>query len=108
MPRHNQHTVVLYDIPHDRVRARISDACLNFGLVRFQYSAFEGSLTRNRREELALMLAGLMADVGGRIRIVPLCREDVASSINVEIDPPAGGDSNAQPQLSVFTGEDSP
>lgn len=110
MPRQSQHTIVLYDVPHDRARTKVSDACLNFGLVRFQYSAFEGSLTRNRREELALVLAGLIKDCGGRLRLMPVCAEDVAAAINVEIEPPAAAKVAAdpdgpRPRLAIFTGD---
>ncbi|HEY2249554.1 MAG TPA: CRISPR-associated endonuclease Cas2 [Planctomycetaceae bacterium] len=56
MPQLETTTVVLYDIPHDRTRTKVSNKCLDFGLVRFQYSAFHGRLTRNRREELGLLL----------------------------------------------------
>jgi CRISPR-associated protein Cas2 len=49
-------TVVLYDIPDDRIRTRISEACLDYGLERMQFSAFQGKLSRNKREELFLAL----------------------------------------------------
>ncbi|MGB9880221.1 MAG: CRISPR-associated endonuclease Cas2, partial [Anaerolineae bacterium] len=34
--------VVVYDIPDDRVRARVADVCLDYGLERIQFSAFQG------------------------------------------------------------------
>ena len=112
MPRPKNHTVVLYDISHDRARSKVSDACLNFGLTRFQFSAFEGGMSRNRREELALLLAKLIADVGGRLRIFPLCGDDLSGTINVEIDPPplskpaGSGDERPSPRLAIFTGDE--
>lgn len=112
MPRPKNHTVVLYDISHDRARTKVSDACLNFGLTRFQFSAFEGGLSRNRREELALLLQKLIADVGGRLRIFPICGDDLSSTINIEIEPPplsriaGSSDGKPCPRLAIFTGDE--
>ncbi len=50
--------VLIYDVEDDRVRTRISEVCLDYGLERIQFSAFFGKLNRNRREELALRLQG--------------------------------------------------
>lgn len=81
-------TVVLYDIPHDRTRTKVSDKCLDFGLVRFQYSAFHGRLTKNRREELSLILEHLIEVHGGSIALIPVCLTDCQQWINVYIEPP--------------------
>lgn len=88
MPQLETTTVVLYDIPHDRTRAKVSDKCLDFGLVRFQYSAFHGRLTRNRREELALILENLIEVYGGSIALIPVCAADCENWINVYVEPP--------------------
>lgn len=88
MPQHESETVVLYDIPHDRTRTKVSDKCLDFGLVRFQYSAFHGRLTKNRREELALVLESLIEIYGGAIALIPVCGADCENWINVYIEPP--------------------
>jgi len=88
MPQLETTTVVLYDIPHDRTRTKVSDKCLDFGLVRFQYSAFHGRLTRNRREELALVLESLIEVYGGSIALIPVCAADCEHWINVYIEPP--------------------
>ena len=47
---------LIYDVEDDRLRARVADICLNYGLERIQFSAFFGRLNRNRRQELALRL----------------------------------------------------
>lgn len=88
MPQLETMTVVLYDIPHDRSRTKVSDKCLDFGLVRFQYSAFHGRLTRNRREELALILEQLVEKNGGSICLIPVCVADCSGWINVYVEPP--------------------
>lgn len=88
MPQLETTTVVLYDIPHDRTRTKVSDKCLDFGLIRFQYSAFYGQLTRNRREELALVLDQLIEVHGGAIALVPVCATDCQQWINLYVEPP--------------------
>lgn len=88
MPQLETTTVVLYDIPHDRTRTKVSNKCLDFGLVRFQYSAFHGRLTRNRREELALLLEQLIEVYGGSIALIPVCAVDCEHWINVYVEPP--------------------
>jgi hypothetical protein len=38
-------SLLIYDIPDDRARQKVADACLDYGLERIQYSAFLGELT---------------------------------------------------------------
>jgi len=66
----------------------VSEKCLDFGLLRFQFSAFYGPLTRNRREELALILEHLIEVHGGAIAIFPLCAADCQNWINIYVEPP--------------------
>ncbi|HLH37595.1 MAG TPA: CRISPR-associated endonuclease Cas2 [Bryobacteraceae bacterium] len=69
--------VLIYDIENDRLRSRASDICLNYGLERIQFSAFFGKLNRNRRQELALHLQREMGNDSARIRIIPVCEQDL-------------------------------
>jgi CRISPR-associated protein Cas2 len=69
--------VLIYDIENDRLRSRASDICLNYGLERIQFSAFFGRLNRNRRQELALRLQREMGNESVRIRIIPVCEQDL-------------------------------
>lgn len=69
--------VLIYDIEDDRLRTRVSDICLNYGLGRIQFSAFFGRLNRNRRQELALRLMNEVGSDAARIRIIPVCAEDL-------------------------------
>jgi CRISPR-associated protein Cas2 len=69
--------VLIYDIENDRLRARTADVCLDYGLERIQFSAFFGRLNRNRRQELALRLQSELANESGRIRIIPVCEQDL-------------------------------
>jgi CRISPR-associated protein Cas2 len=69
--------VLIYDIEEDRLRARVSDVCLDYGLERIQFSAFFGKLNRNRRQELAMKLQNELGDESGRLRIIPVCEQDL-------------------------------
>ena len=62
-------TLVMYDIEDDRVRYRVSEACLDFGLERIQFSVFRGKLNRNKREELLLKLTHTLGEKAGKILI---------------------------------------
>lgn len=101
MPQLETTTIVLYDIPHDRTRTKVAEKCLDFGLVRFQYSAFHGRLTRNRREELSLILDSLIEVYGGAIALIPVCAADCEGWINLYIEPPP----LELPKLKVHQGE---
>ena len=69
--------VLIYDIEDDRLRSRTADICLNYGLERIQFSAFFGKLNRNRRQELSLRLQRELGKGSGRIRIIPVCENDL-------------------------------
>lgn len=69
--------VLIYDIENDRLRTRASDICLDYGLERIQFSAFFGKLNRNRRQELALKLMNEIGKETARIRIIPVCGDDL-------------------------------
>jgi CRISPR-associated protein Cas2 len=67
--------VVLYDVEDDRIRARVSNICLNYGLARIQYSAFLGKINRNRRQELSLRLQEEVGEEQARLRIIPVTED---------------------------------
>ncbi len=69
--------VVIYDIEDDRLRSRASNICLDYGLERIQFSAFFGKLNRNRRQELALRLQREIGNESARVRIIPVCQDDL-------------------------------
>ena len=79
-----QYLVVLYDIQIDRLRTRVSEACLDYGLERIQFSAFRGKLTRNKREELFLRLNAILEDTPGKILVQPICGKDIKAARSVE------------------------
>ncbi len=69
--------ILIYDIEDDRLRTRASEICLDYGLERIQFSAFFGKLNRNRRQELALRLQREIGGQSARVRIVPVCEDDL-------------------------------
>lgn len=69
--------VLIYDIEEDRLRTRVAGVCMDYGLERIQFSAFFGRLNRNRRQELALRLRSELGEESGRVRIIPICEQDL-------------------------------
>lgn len=76
-------TLVIYDIPSDKRRRRISEVCKDYGLFRIQYSAFFGDLNHNRREELAQRLRKKLGDDNGNIQIYPMCDKDLRLRVSI-------------------------
>ncbi|MEI6044884.1 MAG: CRISPR-associated endonuclease Cas2 [Chloroflexota bacterium] len=66
--------LLLYDITNDRIRNKVADCCLDYGLERIQYSAFLGELSRTHREELMLRLKRIMGRHSGVIQSFNLCQ----------------------------------
>ena len=69
-------TLLVYDIPDDRKRTKISDACLDYGLDRIQFSAFLGWLLPTQQEELFLKMKKLLGKKEGNIQIFSICADD--------------------------------
>ena len=78
------HTLLIYDIPDDRKRTKIADACLDYGLDRFQYSAFYGNISRNYQEELFLKVTQILGKKPGKIQLFPICQKDWAQCLTHE------------------------
>lgn len=81
-------TLVIYDIEDDKIRLKISETCLDYGLVRIQYSAFLGALNKNKREELFLRLSSVLDDNPGKIFLQPICGKDVKDVLIKENEKP--------------------
>ncbi len=64
--------LVIYDIPNDRVRTRVADACLDYGLERVQWSAFLGELNTTLQRELLLKIRGLLEKHAAKVRLIPI------------------------------------
>ena len=68
--------LLIYDIENDRVRGKIADACIDYGLDRVQFSAFIGELSRNHQQELMLRVATLLGELKGNIKLIPISAKD--------------------------------
>ncbi len=76
-------TLVVYDIPSDKLRNRVAETCKDYGLERIQWSAFRGDLNHNRRSELAIRLRRTLGRSEGNIQLYPICDKDLG--LHVEI-----------------------
>ncbi len=81
-------TLVVYDIPSDKLRNRIAETCKDYGLERIQWSAFMGELDHYRRGELALKLGRTLGREDGSIHLYPLCEKDMGLRVTIgTLDP---------------------
>ena len=76
--------MVLYDVPDDNLRTRVSEACKDYGLERIQYSAFLGQLTRNRTEELAQRLKREVKKKDAKVHLFCLRQEQVDAALLIQ------------------------
>lgn len=76
--------ILVYDIPDDKKRGKIADACLDYGLDRIQYSAFVGTLLATHQEELFLKVKKILGKKPGNVQLFPLCADDWAKRKVVE------------------------
>lgn len=81
------YAILIYDIPDDRIRHKVSERCKDYGLVRIQYSAFAGYIDRNRREELMLRIKKTLGKKEGNIRLQPVCSRDLKLVKEVVVEP---------------------
>lgn len=77
------HVLVIYDISDDRVRTKVADACLDYGLDRVQNSAFFGQLPRKLQQELMLRIGRLLGNTTGIVQLVPISPSDWAKRLEV-------------------------
>jgi CRISPR-associated protein Cas2 len=86
------HAVLVYDISSDRARAKVADACLDYGLSRIQYSAFFGEISANHLEELLQRIRRLVGRGEASVEVFPICQKDLRLRRNLKsarLAPPA-------------------
>ncbi|MCD6289231.1 MAG: CRISPR-associated endonuclease Cas2 [Anaerolineae bacterium] len=76
--------LVVYDIPDDRLRAKVADLCMDYGLDRIQYSAFVGQLNKTYRKELMTRIRRLVGRKAAKIQLIYVRGEDWAQRIVIE------------------------
>jgi CRISPR-associated protein Cas2 len=65
--------VVIYDITDDNLRALVAETLKDYGLQRIQYSAFIGSLRRDKLNSLIVDLKNLIKDLVENVQLYPVC-----------------------------------
>lgn len=83
--------LLIYDIPDDRARQRIADACLDYGLQRIQYSAFSGDLSRAHQRELFNEIRKRLGRKPGNVQLFPLDAASWQGRRVIEQTDPASG-----------------
>lgn len=79
-----QQVILVYDIVNDRARAKIADACLDYGLDRIQFSAFAGRMSRNHQQELMLRIADILDDGIGNIKLITIHEQDWNNRLEID------------------------
>ena len=69
-------TYVIYDIVNDRIRKKVADICLDYGLHRIQFSAFLGDINATRRRALEEKLTEQLGSAEGIIEVLGVCAKD--------------------------------
>ena len=68
--------LVVYDISNDRIRTKVAEICLDYGLSRIQLSAFLGDLSHTHQTELLQKARRRLGRSPGHIALFPLCETD--------------------------------
>ncbi|MEW6233449.1 MAG: CRISPR-associated endonuclease Cas2 [Chloroflexota bacterium] len=69
--------LLVYDIPEDRVRKKVGDICLDYGMERIQYSSFLGELSHNRQEEIMQKIKRKVGKNAVNVQLFPICDKDL-------------------------------
>lgn len=65
---------IVYDVPKNSLRRKITKYLEKYGLIRLQYSVFVGDLSQNKIENLAIELKELIGKEEADIRVFYICR----------------------------------
>jgi CRISPR-associated protein Cas2 len=68
--------LLVYDIPDDKLRGKVADVCLDYGLARIQYSAFRGEMNHNRQEQILQKIRRLTGAKAANVQLYPICEKD--------------------------------
>ncbi|MEO6063329.1 MAG: CRISPR-associated endonuclease Cas2, partial [Thermoflexales bacterium] len=68
--------ILIYDIPSsregNRIRSKLADICMDYGMNRIQYSAFCGDLLRTHQEELIGRARKKLGNKPGKVYLYPI------------------------------------
>ncbi len=76
--------LVIYDISNDRIRLKVSETCLDYGLDRLQYSVFTGLLKPVHMRELSKRLKKLTKE-DGHILVLPVSADDWQRRVSIGV-----------------------
>lgn len=81
---------------------------MDYGLVRLQWSVFEGKMTRNRREELWGRLVGMLAGArgGGKVAAWPIGAREAEWASRCAVDGEAPGEGDRASEAREGGGDD--
>ncbi len=85
--------LLIYDIPNDRIRTKVADFCLDYGLDRIQYSAFIGNLSRNHMEELMQKIRAKIGKAPAKVLLIPIPADTWQARLEYHREAPADADS---------------
>jgi CRISPR-associated protein Cas2 len=94
-------TVVAFDVPSNRLRTRLGEACLDYGLERAQKSLFRGRLPTRHRRALVSELRERIGEAEVKMLILSLCARDVAELIEI-VTPPSQSRKNPPDGLTTL------
>ena len=77
------HVLLVYDIENDRIRSKIADICLDYGLDRIQYSTFTGCLSNRLQDSLMTQIDDVLSRESGNICLFPIRKTDWEKRIEV-------------------------
>jgi len=69
--------LLIYDIVDDKIRTKVADICLDYGMERIQYSGFLGDLSHNRQEEILKKIQRKVGKHAANIQLFPICDKDL-------------------------------
>jgi CRISPR-associated protein Cas2 len=84
--------LLIYDIPNDRARQKVADACLDYGLQRVQYSAFVGDLSRSHQRALFGEIKKRVRGKAANVQLFPLNEQSWNGRRTLEQAVPEGMD----------------
>lgn len=76
--------LVVYDITDDKLRGKVADILLDYGLDRIQYSAFVGQLARTHIEELCAKVRRRVGKTAGvNVQVFSICERDWDERVDI-------------------------
>lgn len=96
--------LLIYDIPDTKIRTKVADICLDYGLERIQYSAFRGSLARVHQEEMLGKMRKRLGKRPGKILLLPCCEKDWGARLEV-VQEEQTSEKETEASSAALTGE---